>query len=288
MMDRFRKILCDSTTRGAPAYSPTSDALGLFPGEGEDEAKFAERVDFLNRELEMLEDGSSDLRDWIGSSPEVPENLRKQAGELTWKRFRFRAEWVPAWFSSRRTGCFSAGVLLEVDHRLPLVFLHSAFLRKSRRMGYDAAETLAHEMVHAVRIAFPGSAYEEFFPCQVHRSGFRRVFGNLFRRWWIPVLFFGGLAALPVLAAAGIPGFWWPILLPVSVTVREVVLLRRIGRAAENLRKAGVEALPVLLRLSDREIFEIAALAPDEIPPGKDRFVRWKTLLETFRRNREN
>ena len=195
-MARFRKILCDSTTRGAPAYSPTSDALGLFPGEGEDETKFAERVDFLNRELEMLEDGSSDLRDWIGSSPEVPENLRKQAGELTWKRFRFRAEWVPAWFSSRRTGCFSAGVLLEVDHRLPLVFLHSAFLRKSRRMGYDAAETLAHEMVHAVRIAFPGSAYEEFFPCQVHRSGFRRVFGNLFRRWWIPVLFFGGLAPL--------------------------------------------------------------------------------------------
>ena len=109
MMARFRKILCDSTPHGAPAYSPTPDALGLFPGEGENEAKFAERVDFLNRELGMLEDGSSDLRDWIGSSPEVPENLREQAGELTWKRFRFRAEWVPAWFSSRRTGCFSAG-----------------------------------------------------------------------------------------------------------------------------------------------------------------------------------
>ena len=150
-------------------------------------------------------------------------------------------------------------------------------------MGYDASETLAHEMVHAARTAFPSSVYEEYFACQVNASAFRRMAGNLFRRWELPALFSCGLAAAPVLAVIGVSWWFLPLLLPAAVVLREFALRRRLARAAKHLRKAGFAALPLLLRLSDREIFEIAALAPGEIMAKKETSARWKMLLEKFR-----
>jgi hypothetical protein len=134
-----------------------------------------------------------------------------------------------------------------LDDLLPLVYLSGAFLKKARHRGYDPAETLAHESVHAARTAFPeNSSYDEYFPCQVHASPFRRLAGNLFRRWYIPLLFFLGLN--PFL-----------FILPLGLLTREVILLCRLRIAREKLRSLGLRPDPVLLRLSDAEIRDLAA-----------------------------
>lgn len=258
------------------------DSAGLFPASGETPEAFAERIARLEQEL----DGISADRAFqvlIADSPEIPSALREEAENLTWEKFRFRAGWVPAWYSARQTGFLSAGIQLEADNLLPLVFLHSGFIRKQRRLGYDAAETLAHEMIHAVRIPFPGSAYEEYFPCQMSRSAFRRNVGNLFRKWYLPLLFFGGLALAPVLASLE-TGIWYaPLIFPLLILLREIQIRLRLARAAANLRHAGLNPFPVLLRLSDSEIFELARCSPEEIPGMAKKSSRWKFLLGKFR-----
>lgn len=258
------------------------DSAGLFPASGETPEAFAERIARLEQEL----DGISADRAFqvlIADSPEIPSALREEAENLTWEKFRFRAGWVPAWYSARQTGFLSAGIQLEADNLLPLVFLHSGFIRKQRRLGYDAAETLAHEMIHAVRIPFPGSVYEEYFPCQMSRSAFRRNVGNLFRKWYLPLLFFGGLALAPVLASLE-TGIWYaPLIFPFLILLREIQIRLRLARAAANLRHAGLNPFPVLLRLSDSEIFELARCSPGEIPGMAKKSSRWKFLLGKFR-----
>ena len=258
------------------------DSAGLFPASGETPEAFAERIARLEQEL----DGISADRAFqvlIADSPEIPSALRQEAEDLTWGKFRFRAGWVPAWYSAARTGFLSAGILLEADGLLPLVFLHGGFIRKRRRLGYDAAETLAHEMIHAVRIPFPGSVYEEYFPCQMSRSAFRRNVGNLFRKWYLPLLFFGGLALAPVLASLE-TGIWYaPLIFPLLILLREIQIRLRLARAAANLRHAGLNPFPVLLRLSDSEIFELARCSPGEIPGMAKKSSRWKFLLGKFR-----
>ena len=109
------------------------DSAGLFPASGETPEAFAERVARLEQEL----DGISADRAFqvlIADSPEIPSALREEAENLTWEKFRFRAGWVPAWYSAARTGFLSAGILLEADGLLPLVFLHGGFIRKRRRL----------------------------------------------------------------------------------------------------------------------------------------------------------
>ena len=186
---------------------------------------------------------------------ELPPGIREAAERIVFDLYGILPSWIPAYLSTRETGHCSAGVttiyLTDEGPWAPVIFLSGAFRTKSRHRGYDAAETLAHEMVHAVRAVFPDdSAYDEYFPCQVHKSRFRRVAGNFFRKWYIPVLFFCGLT-FAVLR----PEF---LLLPLLVILRELQLSARIRSAAAKLRELGLRPLPVLLRLSDSEIKSLA------------------------------
>ena len=186
---------------------------------------------------------------------ELPPGIREAAERIVFDLYGIRPSWIPAYLSTRETGHCSAGIttiyLTDEGPWAPVIFLSGAFRTKSRHRGYDAAETLAHEMVHAVRAVFPDdSAYDEYFPCQVHKSRFRRVAGNFFRKWYIPVLFFCGLT-FAVLR----PEF---LLLPLLVILRELQLSARIRSAAAKLRELGLRPLPVLLRLSDSEIKSLA------------------------------
>ncbi len=93
---------------------------------------------------------------------------------------------------------------------------------------------------------------------------------------------FGGAAAAPVLAAAGSVFWILPLAGPVLVIGREFQIRRRLRKAADALRREGAEPLPVLLRLSDREIFDAAALSPAEFMKRRNCSPRWQRLLERF------
>ena len=211
---------------------------------------------------------------------ELPPGIREAAERIVSDLYGIRPSWVPAYLSTRETGHFSAGVTAiyptEEGPFVPVIFLSGAFRTKTRHRGYDAAETLAHEMVHAVRTGFPvDSAYDEYFPCQVHRSRFRRAVGNFFRKWHIPVLFFCGLTF-----AALHPAF---LVLPLTVLLRELQLSARIRAAAAKLRELGLRPGPVLLRLSDGEI---KTLARGKLPAclSETGSLRRDLLFRRFRR----
>ena len=224
-------------------YLCRADEQGFLLAPGETPESFAERVAKLARNLpKNLPDGL----------PEVPDPVRARAEGITEDLYGFRTPWLPVYCSTAETGRFSAGVSLFPDDSLPLVYLSGAFLKKPSHRGYTAEETLAHEAVHAARLAFPDdSVYDEYFPCQVHASPFRRLAGNLFRCWYLPLIFFLGLTAAP----------FYPmlLLLPLTVLLTELFLLQRIRAAKQKIRSLGLRPEPVLLRLSDDEIWKLAS-----------------------------
>lgn len=281
MICDFVEKLRTAAPRDLPGLLGELDDAGFFLAPDESVTQLTERLSALADGLSLLPEEPL-LTKLTADAAEVSGTLRDRAYELTSQKFRFRMKWIPVWYSSRQTGIFSAGVLLEIDRILPLVFLNNGFSGKGKYMGYDAAETLAHEMIHAARIAFPASAYEEYFSCHVNRSAFRRAVGNLFRRWYLPLLFFGGLTIAAFLLAAGWH-FWFALLLPsVLLFIREIILHRRIRAAGEKLHRAGLDEA-LLLRLSDSEIFALSRSKPEEIMLKKNESLRWAMLLEKFR-----
>lgn len=281
MICDFVEKLRTAVPRDLPGLLGELDDAGFFLAPDESVTQLTERLSALADGLSLLPEEPL-LMKLTADAAEVSGTLRDRAYELTSQKFRFRMKWIPVWYSSRQTGIFSAGVLLEIDQILPLVFLNNGFSGKGKYMGYDAAETLAHEMIHAARIAFPASAYEEYFSCHVNRSAFRRAVGNLFRRWYLPLLFFGGLTIAAFLLAAGWH-FWFALLLPsVLLFIREIILHRRIRAAGEKLHRAGLDEA-LLLRLSDSEIFALSRSKPEEIMLKKNESLRWAMLLEKFR-----
>ena len=281
MICDFVEKLRTAAPRDLPGLLGELDDAGFFLAPDESVTQLTERLSALADGLSLLPEEPL-LMKLTADAAEVSGTLRDRAYELTSQKFRFRMKWIPVWYSSRQTGIFSAGVLLEIDQILPLVFLNNGFSGKGKYMGYDAAETLAHEMIHAARIAFPASAYEEYISCHVNRSAFRRAVGNLFRRWYLPLLFFGGLTIAAFLLAAGWH-FWFALLLPsVLLFIREIILHRRIRAAGEKLHRAGLDEA-LLLRLSDSEIFALSRSKPEEIMLKKNESLRWAMLLEKFR-----
>lgn len=230
-----------------------ADELGflLSPVDGSLE-KFRSGIEEMRQEFHF--ELPADEPELPPDAAELPPGVREAADRIVFDLYGIRPSWVPAYLSTRETGHFSAGVTAiyfsDKGPRAPVIFLSGAFRTKTRHRGYDAAETLAHEMVHAVRAEFPSEAYDEYFPCQVHKSRFRRMAGNFFRKWYIPVLFFCGMT-FSVLR----PEF---LLLPLLVLLRELQLSARIRSAANKLRELGLRPMPVLLRLSDGEIKSLA------------------------------
>ena len=222
---------------------------GLFHIPNENDQEFYARMEKLSAELSAIQDRSSDLMSFVQKGTPIPNKLRDAADKLTWEKYRFRAEWVPAWYSSEITGRLSAGITLVVDGILPMI---------------------------------PDSVYDEFFPCQIHQAKFRRYAGNIFRKWYLPMMLLGGIAAAPVLAAAGC-SFWGVTLIaPLIVIAREFQLRQRIRNAADNLRNAGFDPMPVLLRMSDREIFETATLTREQLAAKKASSPRWQQFADCF------
>ena len=230
-----------------------ADELGflLSPVDGSLE-KFRSGIEEMRQEFHF--ELPADEPELPPDAAELPPGVREAADRIVFDLYGIRPSWVPAYLSTRETGHFSAGVTAiyfsDKGPRAPVIFLSGSFRTKTRHRGYDAAETLAHEMVHAVRAEFPSEAYDEYFPCQVHKSRFRRMAGNFFRKWYIPVLFFCGMT-FSVLR----PEF---LLLPLLVLLRELQLSARIRSAANKLRELGLRPMPVLLRLSDGEIKSLA------------------------------
>ncbi len=150
----------------------------------------------------------------------------------------------------------------ENGEKYPVIQLRKNFSKLYLKM-YQKEELLAHELVHAVRFAFKEPIFEEMFAYQTSSNRFRRFFGPLFMYPFESAVFATVCLLAPLISI--ITDSFWGLSVLLSTlflfTSRLLVLHLLFSLCRQNLEKAGVlskNSLAVMVRLSDREIVEIA------------------------------
>lgn len=244
------------------------NAEGLVPGPEESEEAFCSRAletkDFFCAQKEALP-----LQHW-----QWPAEQLKAL-------FDFSPRWCAAAYSSKGLALWQAAATwIDVKR------IYTIRIRPSRWVSWmvDRNEVLAHEAAHAARAAFDEPKYEELFAYLTSCSRWRRSIGPLFRRPGEAAL----LMALFGLGALSQIFEWfaslWFLIAFVFCSIWSVRLLRakmRLERAARRLLpflKDPAMVRPVLFRMTDREIEQLAGKEPFE--PGTD--LRWKLIKTAY------
>lgn len=260
------------------------DDQGFFMLPDETWNSFMQRVSLLLQAIREIENGKipeilqKNFRSW----KKIPENFTEKANQILLKEYKFSNFWTKVYFSKAETGIFSAGVQLEVDETYPLVFLHDAFAEKENHAGYERNEILAHELIHASRMFFPPSRYEEYFTCHLYRSPLRRGMGNLFRSKYLITLFLAGFFTGILFLSQG---FLWGSIcffFPFLILLYEIYLHCLLAKARNKLLLMQLEPLPILLRLTDKEIFSLGKLSVEEALSLQKKSLRWKIFFKKF------
>ena len=253
------------------------DSRGFFIKPDESAEEFAQRLSKLLGEIDALRAGRSRFASVYSGAGEVSEGLISEACKLTWRLYRFRADWVEARLSSARAGFLTAGILYELDGFFPLIFL-----RDSRS---NSPEILAHEMCHAVKIPYPESAYCEYFPRLVEGGAFRRLFGNIFRTWKVAFGLFGFASFSAFFFALGAPCLGALLsLVPLAIIIREFYLRGVLRKAGARLERFGLRPLALLFRMADCEILDLAKSKNPRawLEKRLETSPRWKMYARSF------
>lgn len=154
-------------------------------------------------------------------------------------------------------------------------------------------EILAHELIHAMRIAFKESLFEEVLAYKTSSNRLRRYFGPMFFHPKEAVLFLFFLVGmwcyqlgylfffddLPNLA------LWIPCVLTGLLIIRVVIVQTIFSLSLKKIHKLLKKSDKVLgfaLRLSDREIIDFAFKSLDKmqkyIGKAKEKSLRWYML----------
>lgn len=221
----------------------TLNQEGFIPGPDESEDDFITRV-------EMLRALPKSAIDWKG------------AQRITEPLFDFGLNWVPAFYSKKGLP-FWQGAAVWIENGIPSVQL--------RNKTND--ELLAHEAVHAARIAFNEPRFEEFFAYLTSRQAWRRWLGPIFRHSWESYLFIILLVCSIGAQIGSIFFSHW--LLEVLFFLPWVALFgwfcRLIydhsifSKCRKNLRPLVSNPMHVMLRLTDREIVRFGRLDKDQL-----------------------
>lgn len=83
-------------------------------------------------------------------------------------------DWISAFYSSM--SIFKGGTTWIFETQKTKVVFPIVLARKK---WVGLAESLSHEAVHAIRVAFEEDSYEEFFAYLTSKNSFRRIFGPL-------------------------------------------------------------------------------------------------------------
>lgn len=110
------------------------------------------------------------------------------------------------------------------------------------------SEVLQHELVHAVRMGFPDSPFEEFLAYATSKVWYRRMLGPMFSSRWISLSVVVG-CGLSVLLS---PFFQYAMLLPFLPIAIGLPRFLRVRRCF--LRAVKVVGYPKLLTMTDEEI----------------------------------
>lgn len=190
-------------------------------------------------------------------------------------------DWVEIIYSNEGLRFWEGGATWIGEDKAAL-HLRKAYTKKESHLGYSKKELIAHELVHMVRCRFEEPIFEEILAYQTAPSPFRRFFGPIFPTPAWSLFFIFGIAIFYVLAFLTYFAYVGMLGLILFFVLRLGLRQRTFFRARKNLAKIVKKSkvLPVMLRLSDQEIFSFSRLSPKEIVSymGSETNLRWQQI----------
>lgn len=238
---------------------------GFWPGPGESEDHFIKRIEYTKARY--------------AQTPDLFNSERKKSIlHITQHAFGIAQLEIPVIFQNKGLS-FWEGAVLWIDDvsglAIPSIQIRESFLKGSY-LFYHIEEVIAHEVLHAARIEYNESKYEEIIAYRTSPQSIRKYIGPLFATvkdayifiglfalglvFELIALFLGILDQIPFL---GLPVFWI-LLLGSRLYVRQ----RRFTTALSHLKQVlprPLEALSVIAKLKDKEIDVLAGLACDQV-----------------------
>ncbi len=267
---------------------------GFIPGPDENEETFLKRVSFLQ---DLSENPQK-----IFPSPPFPleEKVKRHHWDLKRcdlkKLFDIAPDWIAAFHHDKRLP-FWQGAATWVFHdpeknvKLALLQFRKS-LKKGSHLGiYKLEEIMAHESVHAARMAFEETLFEEHFAYLTSTSVFRRVFGPIFRRSWEAPVFLTSLLGIPLslfLWEGMTRGVYFAALALLSLGLIRLARFHRVFISAYKklCRLTADHAFHVLLRLTDLEIRWFSKKSIEEIREymqrEKGKSLRWRLIYKAY------
>lgn len=250
---------------------------GCIPGPAEEEETFLARVALLSKHTPR--ENALPASDW------------SEAYALTERLFDIRPDWLVAYYDNKGLPFWQGAATWIADGMFPLLQLKTAFRKGHYLKIYHRKELLAHESVHAARMAFKEPKFEEILAYQTSPSPFRRLLGALFQNPWestllllLFLLSFLGQVALafdPALFPASLLALPWAALgIACLRLLYRQSLFRRCRAHSAPLLKQPDLALAFLFRLTDREI-TLFAKSPQALIRAyisAQTSLRWRTL----------
>ncbi|MGM0439711.1 MAG: hypothetical protein ACQEP8_01185 [Chlamydiota bacterium] len=267
------------------------NSRGIIPGPGES------RQDYFKRGEGLLKKSSD-------SPSPIPEEHLRTPLNTCWRLFGVTPDWVVCYYSNRQLASWHGGATLyeeEGGQTIDIeIQLRQAFKYKDSYLGiYSRDEILAHELVHAGRMAFPDSCFDEFLAYRTSSSSLRKFLGPLFTNSIGAVIFLSliVLALLFQMMGLIIDAHWfeeivWGVqLLPLGVVAYALGKLlyrhHHLHRCKSNLECAGVSyPWHVIYRLSDKEIYLLSQGDYSKIKSLVENYahssLRWQMIVETY------
>jgi len=250
---------------------------GLFPGPGETEEKFRQRV-LAAKDFFYKQESAIAPQHWQWAS----EQLRAL--------YDFTPRWCSAIYSSKGLAPWQAAATWIQKEKGVKPF-YMIQIRPSKWVSWliDRDELLAHEAVHAARAAFEEPKAEELFAYLTSIAKWRRIIGPLFSQPKDSLLMVGILSLGAVLQM--IETIWDVFLFSgicfSAAAVLAAVWSFRLLRMRSYLAKASRQIIPflrdpskaraALFRLTDQEIIELASGKIEE-----KNELRWQLLKAAY------
>lgn len=225
-------------------------------------------------------------------------SLETPALSLTEQLFDARPDWVEMKIE-RRGLRFWEGAVTWIEENGQGVKTPSIQMSPSLPASlYSKEETIAHELVHAMRASFEENQFEEILAYRTSQNSLRRFLGPLFSKpaevkgflFLILASWFIFIAEMTLDLELRSPFFVWaPFCALFLALFRLVRSQRTFSKALENLKSAIAKpekALAIALRLSDAEIVRFSRCSPLEIQAyakeANESSIRWQQLFYAY------
>ncbi len=286
------------------------DSHGILLAPGESAEIFKQRLIMLRNHLEEIHselENNGEIHLFsnitLEKSKRIPRAILAEAAEIDKKHYAFAIDWVPGFFLSKSLGFLWGGCAISFpENNLSIFLIRASFAKKKKWLMYRRDELLSHELCHVARMPIGDRSFEELFAYKLSPSRLRRVFGGCFQYTWDAILFI-----VPFFLLVGAQAtryllndpYWLPIepfwavvpLYPLFLLARNHWLRGKFFKAKANLEAAGVaDPMPILFRMTKREIFEFAGFGGKcDLPAIQTHLqsktktdLRWKIIAERF------